>query len=58
MNPANGTAETKDLISIEIKANIGTVTIDDPHKANCLSSAVLHGLLRAFDEFEPQNSAW
>ncbi len=55
MNPANGTAETKELISIEIKENIGTATINDPHKANCLSSTVLHGILRAFEEFEQQN---
>ena len=55
MNPANGTAAAKELVSTEIKENIGTATINDPHKANCLSSGVLHGLLQAFDAFEPQN---
>lgn len=55
MNPTNGTAGAKALVSTEIKENIGIATINDPHKANCLSSAVLHGLLQAFDAFEQQN---
>lgn len=46
--------EAHDLLSTEIKENIGIAVINDPHKANCLSSTVLHGLLRAFDEFEQQ----
>ncbi len=55
MNPPNDQAEAKNLIYTEIKENIGTATLNDPHKANCLSSPVLHGLLRAFDEFAQQN---
>jgi methylmalonyl-CoA decarboxylase len=55
MNPDHETAETNDLIQTGITENIGTATLNDPHKANCLSSAVLHGLLRAFDQFEQQN---
>jgi len=41
-----------DLTIAEIKDTIGIATFNDPHKANCLSSALLHGLLRAFDQFE------
>jgi methylmalonyl-CoA decarboxylase len=55
MNPTNAKPESHDLIYTEIKENIGTATINDPHTANCLSSSVLHGLLRAFDEFAQQN---
>ncbi len=44
-----------DLVSTEIKDSIGTAVINDPHKANCLSSVVLEGLLQAFDTFEQQN---
>jgi methylmalonyl-CoA decarboxylase len=46
--------EEKDLINTEIKENIGIAIINNPLKANCLSSPVLQGLLRAFDEFEKQ----
>ena len=54
MNPVKEKGEAKDLIYPEIKESIGVAVINDPHKANCLSSSVLHGLLRAFDEFEQQ----
>jgi len=55
MSPADEKPRAVELISIEIKENIGSATINDPHKANCLSSPVLQGLLRAFDEFEQQD---
>jgi methylmalonyl-CoA decarboxylase len=55
MNPSNEKPESNELIYTEIKENIGTVVINDPHKANCLSSVVLSGLLRGFDAFEQQN---
>jgi methylmalonyl-CoA decarboxylase len=54
MSSANDTGAGLNLLSTEIKENIGIAVINDPHKANCLSSAVLQGLLRAFDEFEQQ----
>lgn len=54
MQTVNDTTVAKDLIFKEITENIGIATINDPHKANCLSSPVLQGLLRAFDEFEHQ----
>lgn len=46
--------KVKDLIYTEIKENIGIAVINDPHKANCLSTVVLEGLLRAFETFEQQ----
>jgi methylmalonyl-CoA decarboxylase len=55
MNPANEKPEPNELVSTVIKENIGIAVINDPHKANCLSSVVLSGLLRAFDAFEQQN---
>ena len=55
MNPANEKPKSNELVSTQIEQNIGTVVINDPHKANCLSSVVLSGLLRAFDVFEQQN---
>jgi methylmalonyl-CoA decarboxylase len=55
MSSTNDKGNAADLVSTEIKENIGTVVINDPHKANCLSSVVLMGLLQAFDAFEQQN---
>jgi methylmalonyl-CoA decarboxylase len=55
MNPVVEEDGAQDLIQTEIKESIGIAVINDPHKANCLSSSVLHDLLRAFDEFEKQN---
>jgi methylmalonyl-CoA decarboxylase len=55
MNPTNDPPESHDLIYTEIKENIGTATINDPPTANCLSSTILHGLLRAFDKFAQQH---
>jgi len=52
MSLSNDKGEEKDLLYTEIKENIGTAIINDPHRANCLSSPVLQGLLQAFDEFE------
>ena len=43
-----------DLLNVEKKDNIGLATFNDPHKANCLSSTLLQGLLLAFDQFEQQ----
>lgn len=43
-----------DLLHSEIKENIGLVTLNDPHKANCLSLPLLQGLLRVLDNFEQQ----
>jgi methylmalonyl-CoA decarboxylase len=54
MSSANGTGEASPLLITECKENIGIAVINDPHKANCLSSALLQGLLRAFDHFEEQ----
>jgi methylmalonyl-CoA decarboxylase len=54
MNPPDEKPLAQDLIRTEIKENIGTATIADPHHANCLSSTVLYGLLRAFDDFAQQ----
>jgi methylmalonyl-CoA decarboxylase len=54
MNPLDEHGETKEPIYAEIKEGIGIAVINDPHKANCLSSAVLEGLLQAFDSFEQQ----
>ena len=33
-------------------SNIGTVTMNNPHRANCLSSELVSGILSALDEFE------
>lgn len=55
MSSTNDKGNATDLVSTEIKENIGTAIINDPHKANCLSSAVLRGLLQALDAFEQQN---
>jgi methylmalonyl-CoA decarboxylase len=55
MNPDVVKGEPNDLIQAEIEGGIGIAIINDPPKANCLSSSVLHGLLGAFDEFERQN---
>ncbi len=56
MNPLNETGAANDLLYTEIKESIGVAVINDPHKGNCLSSAVLQGLLRAFDAFEQQKA--
>ncbi len=34
--------------------NIGVVTMNNPHQANCLGSELVEGVLNAFDEFEQQ----
>jgi len=52
MNSVNGAGEA--LLTSEIKENIGIAVLNDPHKANCLSSPLLQGLLRAFDHFEAE----
>ncbi len=54
MGATENTGETLDLLHAEIKEDVGVTVINDPHKANCLSSALLQGLLRAFDHFEKQ----
>jgi len=54
MRAAENTGEMLELLHAEIKDDIGVAVINDPHKANCLSSALLQGLLRAFDHFEKQ----
>jgi methylmalonyl-CoA decarboxylase len=55
MNPGNPKDAANDLVNTTIEQNVGIAVINDPHKANCLSSPVLQGLLRAFDEFEQHN---
>ncbi len=55
MSAPSDTNHLTDLVYTEIKENIGTAVINDPHKANSLSSVVLSGLLQAFDAFEQQN---
>lgn len=55
MSSTSDKGNAPDLVSTEIKDNIGTAVINDPPKANCLSSELLRGLLRAFDAFEQQN---
>ncbi|MDQ1238683.1 MAG: Methylmalonyl-CoA decarboxylase [Thermodesulfobacteriota bacterium] len=41
------------LVDTQIRANnIGIVTMNNPHQANCLSSELVAGILNALDEFE------
>jgi methylmalonyl-CoA decarboxylase len=41
------------LVETELKGgNIGIVTMNNPHRANCLSSELVSGILSALDEFE------
>ena len=42
------------IILKELDGYIGTATINNPHKANCLSKEVISGLMEAFDYFEKQ----
>jgi methylmalonyl-CoA decarboxylase len=55
MHSAIGNMEVPDLILAEIKERIGIAMINDPQKANCLSSSILQGLLEAFTRFEQGN---
>lgn len=54
MSAVNGTGEALPLLTSEIKEDIGIAVLNDPQKANCLSSPLLQALLRAFDHFEAQ----
>ncbi len=40
------------IILKELNKYIGTAIINNPHKANCLSKEVIHGLMEAFNYFE------
>jgi methylmalonyl-CoA decarboxylase len=41
------------LVESQIRGtNIGIVTMNNPHQANCLSSEMVAGILNTFDEFE------
>ncbi len=43
------------IVLSEIRdGNIGIVTMNNPHQLNCLSSELVAGVLKAFDEFEKQ----
>jgi methylmalonyl-CoA decarboxylase len=55
MDAADDRAGAPAVLSMDIQENLGIAVFNDPHKANCLSSPLLQGLLRAFDEFERQN---
>jgi methylmalonyl-CoA decarboxylase len=54
MSSVNGTGEASPLLAAQIKEDIGIAVLNDPPKANCLSSTLLQGLLQAFDHFEAQ----
>lgn len=46
------TSESGDLTSAQILKGVGMVTMNNPHKANCLSSELVSGIMGAFDMFE------
>jgi methylmalonyl-CoA decarboxylase len=50
-----GDTQATNLIYTEVKDSIGIATLNDPHKANCLGTALVQELLQALDEFEHLN---
>ena len=44
------------LISSEYSAGIGTITLQNPAKRNCLSGEMISGILSALDAFEKQSA--
>ncbi len=44
------------LISSEYSAGIGTITLQNPAKRNCLSGEMISGILSALDEFEKHSA--
>ncbi|MDQ1285167.1 MAG: Methylmalonyl-CoA decarboxylase [Thermodesulfobacteriota bacterium] len=45
-------SESGALTNAQILKDIGIVTMNNPHKANCLSSELVSGIMAAFDMFE------
>lgn len=44
------------LVETELRGgNIGIITMNNPHQANCLSTELVSGILEAFDELEKKS---
>lgn len=55
MDGAASTGQESIVLSELRDANIGIITMNNPHQLNCLSSELVAGVLKAFDEFERQD---
>jgi methylmalonyl-CoA decarboxylase len=52
MASGEGTGNSQALTSTQVVGQIAVVTMNSPHKANCLGSDLVAGILCALDEFE------
>lgn len=54
MEATKGANPEFEQLQSEVKENIGVATLNDSHRANCLSKPLLQGLLQALTDFEQQ----
>lgn len=45
-------SQNNELIQVDLKNNIGVITISSPEKRNALSKELLEGIIFALDDFE------